>query len=279
MSREEVRETVNEGGKEVGGKARRVSWLSRLGDVLLLLVILLALFALVLSIVAKKDSDGAATLFGYQLRFVQSASMEACPETDASEYEIGSIPVKSCVFIETVPTDPVEREAWLSALEVGDVLTFKYVYTRQETVTHRIVRIEEKATGGYLITLMGDNRADESALMTQTLDTSKEDSPNYIIGKVTGQSYVLGLCVYALKSPVGLLTLIIFPCLVIIILEILRIVRAVGGEKRRAQHLEREAQANEIEELRRRLALLEKENENKSESANTSESANESASE
>ena len=37
-----------------------------------------------------------------------------------------------------------EAKAWYADLKVGDVLTFKYVYVRQETITHRIIDIEEK---------------------------------------------------------------------------------------------------------------------------------------
>ena len=63
------------------------------GDVLTFAVMAFALFALVVSITSKKDSDGTATVFGYQLRFVQSDSMAACALTDVSGYDIKSIPV------------------------------------------------------------------------------------------------------------------------------------------------------------------------------------------
>lgn len=231
--------------------------LRTIGDLLLFLVILLALAVLMLSILSKKDADGAATVFGYQMRFVRSESMAACPETDVSAYRIGSIPVKSCVIVETIPEEGDEREEWLASLRVGDVLTFRYVYTSQETITHRIIAIKEKATGGYLISLAGDNKSSESGLMTQTIDTSLEDSPNYIIGRVIGQSYALGLAVYALKSPIGIVCLILVPCLIIIILEILRIVNVLGAEKKKALLEESERRDNEIEELKRKLAMLE----------------------
>lgn len=226
------------------------------GDVLLYVLIALALFVLVVSITSKKDSDGTATVFGRQLRFVQSDSMAACDLTDVSDYKIKSIPVKSCVFIEVVPENEEEQAEWYADLQIGDVLTFKYVYTKQETITHRIIDIVKNETGGYTITLEGDNKNSDSNLLTQTIDTSLTDSPNYVIGKVTGQSYMLGVLVYAFRTPVGIVCLIIIPCLIIIVFEVMRLVRVFGSEKKEKMKVEQEKQANEIEELKRQLAAL-----------------------
>lgn len=226
------------------------------GDMLLYLLLAVAAFTLFLTVASKKDSDGAATIFGRQLRFVQSDSMAECELTDVSAYKIKSIPVKSCVFVEVVPENDEKKAEWYQKLKVGDVLTFKYVYTKQETITHRIVDIADNGTGGYLITLEGDNKTSESNLLTQTINTSLTDSPNYIIGKVTGQSYVLGLLVYALKSPVGIVCFIIIPCLIVIVFEVMRLVRVLGSDKKEKIKAEREKQASEIEELKRQLAAL-----------------------
>ena len=121
--------------------------------------------------------------------------MDKCELTDVSGYRIKSIPVKSCIFVQVAPEDEEQKKEWYARLKVGDVLTFRYVYTRQETITHRIVSIEEKDSGGYIITLEGDNKNADSEQLRQTIDTSLTDSPNYIIGKVTGQSYFLGIIV------------------------------------------------------------------------------------
>lgn len=230
------------------------------GDVLTFAVMAFALFALVVSITSKKDSDGTATVFGYQLRFVQSDSMAACALTDVSGYDIKSIPVKSCIFVQVAPEDDGQKEDWYKQLKVGDVLTFKYVYTKQETITHRIVDIREKSSGGYLITLEGDNKNSDSNLLQQTIDTSLTDSPDYIIGKVTGQSYFLGLVVYAFKSPVGIICLIIIPCLIIIGFEVIRIVNVLGKDRKEKAKEKEQRQTDEIEELKRQLALLQKQN-------------------
>lgn len=237
------------------------------GDVLLFIIVAFALFVLVVSIISKKDSDGTATVFGKQLRFVQSDSMAECELTDVSNYKIKSIPVKSCVFIEVVPEDAEEQAEWYANLKVGDVLTFKYVYTKQETITHRIVSIEENETGGYVITLEGDNKNSDSNLLSQTINTSLTDSPNYVIGKVTGQSYFLGLLVYAFKTPVGIVCLVIIPCVIIIALEVIRLVRVFGKDKKDKIKAEQAQQASEIEELRRQLASLQQSAEKQQEQA------------
>lgn len=245
----------NESGNETTVK----KILRIVGDVLLYLIVAIAIFVLIISVTSKKDADGTATVFGRQLRFVQSDSMAKSDLTDVSGYEIKSIPVKSCVFIEVVPEDEAKKAEWYKNLKVGDVLTFKYLYTRQETITHRIIAIEQNGEGGYFITLEGDNKNSETNLLSQTINTSLEDSPNYVIGKVTGQSYALGLLVYAYKTPVGIVCLIILPCLIIIAFEVFRLVRLFGKEKQEKIKAERNEQANEIEELKRQLAALKSE--------------------
>lgn len=225
-------------------------------NVLLYVFIAICLFSVVLTIVSKKDADGAATVFGKQMRVVLTASMEKCDETDVSGFEIKDIPVGSMVFIDTVPSDEDAAEIWYSNLKVGDVLTFKYVYVKQETITHRIVEINENPDGGYTIKLEGDNKSYDSETLTQTINTA-EESTNYIIGKVIGQSYVLGIFVSALKSPLGIVCIVILPSLLIMTLEIIKIARMVGGEKRKRERAERDRQKAELDELRRRLAELE----------------------
>ena len=135
------------------------------------------------------------------------------------------------------------------------MLTFRYKYTEQTTITHRITKITEKDVG-YLIELAGDNKASEETL-TQLIDTSDTQSFNYVIGKVVWANYPLGWLVYALKSPVVILFLIILPCLIVIALEIIKIVSVLGAEKREKAKEEAEKKEAEIQALKRRLAALE----------------------
>ena len=228
------------------------------GNVLLYTFIVISLVGVLLTITAKKDADGTATIFGMQMRFVLSPSMEKSDATDVSDFKIKDIPTKSVIFVEVVPDDPAEAEKWYSELAVGDVLTFKYVYVTQETITHRITSIEPKATGGYIIELEGDNKSENSDTLSQTIDTSQTDSPNYVIGKVVGQNYVLGLFVNILKiHPSVLIFCVIVPAVGIIIFEIIRLVTLFGAERKKKDQEEKEKQQSELDELRRKLAALE----------------------
>lgn len=234
------------------------------GDVLFCLIIAFALFVLIISVSAKRDADGTANVFGYQLRFVRSGSMEKCDQTDVSGYKIKSIPVKSCVFIKKAPA-PEDQQAlneWCSALSVGDVLTFQYskygaANIQDKVITHRIVKIEPKE-GGYIITLEGDNKNDTGSVGQQVIDTTKADGLDYIIGKVEGQSYFLGLCVYALKSPVGLIFIIIVPCMIVIAYEVIKIITVLNKDKKDRQQQEKTAKEDEIALLRKQLEELQK---------------------
>ena len=234
------------------------------GDVLFCLIIAFALFVLIISVSAKRDADGTANVFGYQLRFVRSGSMEKCDQTDVSGYKIKSIPVKSCVFIKKAPA-PDDQQAlneWCSALSVGDVLTFQYskygaANIQDKVITHRIVKIEPKE-GGYIITLEGDYKNDTGSVEQQVIDTTKADGLDYIIGKVEGQSYFLGLCVYALKSPVGLVFIIIVPCMIVIAYEVIKIVTVLNKDKKDRQQQEKTAKEDEIALLRKQLEELQK---------------------
>ena len=161
--------------------------------------------------------------------------MEKCALTDVSDFKIKDLPVRSMVFVQAVPKDATEAENWYGSLRVGDILTFRYVYTRQETITHRIIEISAKETGGHIITLEGDNKTTKSGALHQTIDTSSEESPNYVIGKVVGKSIVLGFLVTVLKSAWGILFIVIVPCLLIIVSEIVQLKRQLTAVGKNAQ--------------------------------------------
>ena len=234
-------------------------------SVLMYVFLALCIFLLAVSVTSKKSADGATRIFGREMRIVVSDSMAKCDETYGTikQYKIKDIPLRSMVFVECVPENEDEANVWYSKLKVGDVLTFRYSYGTQVTITHRIVEIDKNDNGGYTIVLEGDNRApktDDGKKTTvgqQTIHTEQRNSsPNYVIGKVTGQSKLLGLMVYAVKQPVGIALIVIVPCLIIMVLEIIKIVGVLGEEKRRKAAEVQERQSNEIEELRRQLASL-----------------------
>ncbi len=226
-------------------------------DILLYLFLAVCVFALVLTISAKKDADGASEIFGYQMRVITSDSMAKCELTDVSDYKIKSIPLRSMIFVKVMPEDEAAADAWYRSLRVGDVLTFRYVYTTQVTITHRIVSITEKPSGGFLIELAGDNKNSDSGQLTQIIDTSVENNTNYVIGKVTGQFFLLGFVISLLKTPLGVIFIIIVPCFIIILLEVLKIAGAFAAERKKREQEEKQQKEDELAELRRRLAQLE----------------------
>lgn len=67
---------------------------------------------------------------------------------------------------------------------------------------------------------------------------------------------MLGLIVYALKTPVGIVCFIIIPCLIIIVFEVIRLVRVLGRDKKDRMKAECEKQASEIERLKRQIEML-----------------------
>lgn len=228
-------------------------------NVLLYIFLAICIFSVFLTVFSKKDSDGAAEIFGYQMRVVTSDSMSECEHTDVSGFEIKDIPIRSMVFVKVMPKDPAEADEFYRSLKVGDVLTFRYVYTTQVTITHRITSITEKETGGFVIELAGDNKNSEDGQLTQIIDTSIPNNTNYVIGKVTGQAKVLGGIMSFLMQPVGIVLVIIVPCAIIILLEVLKIVKTLTEDKKKREKEEKEQKETELEELRRRLAELEKE--------------------
>ena len=228
-----------------------------LWNVLIYLFLALCVFAVVITLLSGKSADGAANVFGYQMRVVVSNSMEACDETDIEGFDIGSIPLHSLIFTKTVPSDPEEAEAFYEDVEVGDVLTIRYAYTAQVTITHRVTKITEKDTGGYVIELAGDNKNADGGQLYQTIDTSDTDSPNYVLGRVIWHNHILGMFLHALDTPLGMVFVVILPCVIIILLEILKILRMVNAEKKKkAEEAEREKDL-ELEALKKRLAELE----------------------
>ncbi|MBE6655513.1 MAG: hypothetical protein E7609_01415 [Ruminococcaceae bacterium] len=243
-------------------KANAKKIITLTGNVLLYLFLGMCVLAVFFTLLGNRDADGALRLFGRELRLVTTDSMAACEQTDVSGYEVGSIPRLSLIVVETVPEDPKAAQAFYDALRVGDVLTFRYVYTSQVTITHRLVQKTPKDTGGYVLTLVGDNKNADTELLTQTIDTAKTNTMNYVIGKVTGSSYLLGVLLSILRRPIGIVLVIIVPCFIIILLEVFKIIGVVTAEKKKREQEEKIAKENELAELRRKLALLEAGSEN-----------------
>ncbi len=191
--------------------------------ILTVIIVLSALMFVVLTLTSNKDSDGTSEIFNKQFRVITTNSMEKCDETDVSNYDIRSISVNDMVFIDLVPDNEEEALQWYEDLKIGDVLTFKYVYTEQIVITHRLIDKEYfEETNSYKLYLMGDNKNAEINLLTQVIDTSDKDCMNYVIGKVVGTSTLLGNIVNLFKNPKKLIPIVIIIIAIFIIIEALK---------------------------------------------------------
>ena len=229
-------------------------------NVFVWLFILLCVVGVFVTVTGQKTGDGTTEVFGMQLRVVTSSSMEENDFKDVSDYDIEDIPVRSMVFVDTVPDDPYEKNVWYGELEVGDVLTYSYMPDEAQTpiiITHRIVYIKCHGDGDYEIHLQGDNRTSEDGGRIDIIRTSKKKTFDYVIGKVVWQSYPLGLFVTVLREPVGLVCMVIVPAAVIALWEIIKIIGMFTSDKRKKEREKSEEQKNELDALKRRLAELE----------------------
>lgn len=227
-------------------------------NVLQYLFLFVCVIVILFTISSKKSSDTSRNIFNYQMRLVTTDSMAKNENTNVSNYKIKSLPKNTLVFINLLPTE--KTNDWYDQLEVGDVLTFKYVYTEQLTITHRIINIE-KNDNDYIITLQGDNNKSNLNTMTQVINTSQTDSPNYIIGKVTGKSILLGLIISLFKNSVCLIFIIIIPCFILIIFEIFKIIRIINIDKiNKSSDIVSEKNL-EIELLKKKIKQLEQSSE------------------
>lgn len=220
-------------------------------DILLYCFIFLGLITIIITLSSKKDIDGATNIFNYQLRLVITDSMDKCSETNVSKYKIKSIPKNSLVLIKKIKDNDYKK------IKEGDVLTFRYLYTEQVTITHRVKSIVEKDTGGYIIELVGDNKTGESELLVQTIDTSIEESPNYIIGEVVYTSIIIGFILNMLKSSLGIVFIILIPSFIIILLEVIKIINITIIEKRKLAERKANEKEQEILELKKKLKEME----------------------
>ena len=227
------------------------------GNVVMYIFLAVCIVSIIMTVFGKRDEDGTSELFGYQMRLVVSDSMAKSEFTDVSNYKIKHIPLNSMVFIKLVPDDPAEADQWYRDVEVGDVLTFRYVYTNQVTITHRVVDKVEKETGGFLIYLEGDNKNSDSKQLVQTINTASDDPLNYVEGKVVGSSVTIGNVISFLQMPLAIVLIIILPCFVIILIEVLRLTKMFRGKREKEKM---DLKEKEIEELRRKLESLERQN-------------------
>ena len=95
-------------------------------DILLYIFLAICIFAVFVTVLSKRDSDGAAEVFGYQMRVVTSDSMSESEFTDVSAYKIKDIPIRSMVFVKVMPDDPAEVGI---AKVASNLVSYEYLWS------------------------------------------------------------------------------------------------------------------------------------------------------
>lgn len=104
----------------------------------------------------------------------------------------------------------------------GDVITFKSTASKLDSVTHRIVKIEDVGQGKVFTTKGDANNAND----TNTVSSDK------VIGKVLFSVPYFGYAVAAAKTPYGFAALIIIPAILIIYDEVKKIKKELKNSPR-----------------------------------------------
>ena len=116
-------------------------------------------------------------------------------------------------------------------LKVGDDIA--YLGTRSglegKIIVHRIVKIEEGADGGHVITTKGVNSTVEDPVILE----------DQILGKVAGEIPIISQINHLVRSQLGFFSLIFCPLVVIIVLEILQTITDYQLEKNQIQEIEK----------------------------------------
>ena len=225
-------------------------------NTVLIIFLAICIFTVAITLLSSRDADGAANIFGHQLRLVTTSSMDKSEYTDTSDFKIKSIPAGSLILIEKAPEDPDELLDWYRDIKVDDVLTFRYLKgSGQVTITHRVIDIKEE-NGGFKIDLQGDNKSSEDGVDTQHIDTTDVSSFSYVIGKVKGQSVIIGNIVAGLKTVWGVILMVILPCVIIIALEAHKIWKTLQEEKKEKAKAVMDDKNREIEELKLQLEQM-----------------------
>lgn len=170
---------------------------------------LTVLAAILLTILTFQMRDGTVTIFGYELRLVQTSSME--PSVHAGDI----------VFIRTADS----AHDFAAKLNEGDIITFLYADGAYgpTVVTHRIVGISRD--GEELVFTAHGDAAEEGEFQTV-----REDE---IVGKVTYTSRVLGFIVRTLSTTTGTVFCIIVPASIVIVIELCCIISLCRQKKRK----------------------------------------------
>lgn len=196
-------------------------WIMNLVNLISMCLIVLAVFVLFTVVMTK--SGEAPEVFGYSVFRVLTGSMEP------------GIPEDSLILVKRMGPE---------AIRSGDVIS--YYSTDPElngaVNTHRVVSVEQEE-GQYRFITKGDANAVEDEYPA---------AGKSLLGKVVFVSYPLGIAVNFLSSPVGFFALIVFPLLIILIMNLYRTIRSA---RRIMREEKEEAIRRAVEEVRQRKLM------------------------
>ena len=194
--------------------------LSIIKKVLVWLVILVAVFMMIFTIVSVRNFDrNDRDIFGFKMFIVQTDSMKA------THFDAGDL-----IFVKEV--DPV-------TLKEGDIITYtsQNEHNYGETVTHMIRRKTVDAEGNYgFITYGTTTGVDDETVVTFP----------YIAGKYVGKIPNAGHFFNFLKTPQGYIICIFIPFMLLIIYQGVNCIKLFRRYKKE-QTAEIEAERQKIE--------------------------------
>lgn len=183
-----------------------------------------ALGAIAIMITTKVNPD--QMIFGRIYPQVLTDSM-------ADKYPVGTV-----LVVEKI--DPSE-------IKVGDAVTFKWNVNGQEmNMTHEIFKIEYDETkspgesGYYIFSAHGTNKHSEWCKIGEEYgdctDTTKSQNvqrfiDSKVVGKVTGTSPVLKAVFTVVQSPIGLIVLILLPCLYLMVTSVIDMFKKIPDDE------------------------------------------------
>lgn len=187
--------------------------LSVIGNVILWLFVIFAVFVTVLVFSSQSNKDGISNIFGKSLITIQSDSMKPT-------FQTGDLII-----------DQVLTNADKTTLQPGDVITY-YVDLNGDGIselnTHRIVERYEEGGYTYYIT-KGDNNETNPVNDAPIMHT-------YVLAKYTGTRLAgVGYVIDFLQTSTGFLCVIVLPLVVFFLFELYNfialIIRMKGGNK------------------------------------------------
>lgn len=197
--------------------------LSIIGDVILGLIIILAVFGIIFALSQKKDRYGVAEVFGYSAYAVPTDSM--VPTINPGDLVFG------------------DSSVTYDDLEVGDVIFFYYV--EDDNVIVKVHRIYDEAYDSSNNFLGYVTKGDNEEVVDNVLITEN----NYIATWTGSRVPWIGAIVTFLTTQVGFLVCIILPIFLYLIYQIFRLVKVVMNNKK-VDMMEAAASGVESEEIK-----------------------------